>query len=114
MKKVLIYETRHGMTLAWDASTPKLRELALLELFKTLERYDCYQNLPAEHFQFYNMAKRGNATYAEALLILRKQQSAEEYFREVSVTSVGPQAVSLGKPQVAQSVPSGDLEQVAS
>ncbi|MHB8407755.1 MAG: hypothetical protein ACYDHY_06530 [Acidiferrobacterales bacterium] len=84
MKKVLI--THAGKdTLVWDISTAELRDRALIELFGLRHRAGLYQSLPADQFQFFNMAQRDNARYAEALLLFRKDLPGEG-FEEVLVT----------------------------
>lgn len=74
MKTVLIYEHVTG-PMVWDTSTEESRNQAFLDLFEFLSddvntRY--FKDLDVAESQLFNMAKRGAAKFARALLILKE------------------------------------------
>jgi hypothetical protein len=81
MKKILLYGNRKSDDVAFDASTPELELAAFLKLFKILDKdWQCYScgDLNANHKQWYNKAKAGDAE--AALLTARRSYEYEEWY----------------------------------
>ncbi|KKK59521.1 hypothetical protein LCGC14_3033560 [marine sediment metagenome] len=104
MNNIILYENRKSGPIAWDASTPKKREKALLALFKFLdEEWQCYHDLQGDVqlpmrgassigqyaeamlTLWYRRAKDGDAEAAEKLLKSR-QYNEYEGWEEISVS----------------------------
>lgn len=83
MKSVLIFNGA-WRPVVLDTSTPELRDEAFLTLFKLLDDgLNVYKDATAEEFQMLAMARRGNAKYAQALLLVRSERVAERFMEVV-------------------------------
>jgi hypothetical protein len=87
MDKILLYERPdNGQQIAWDISTDELRDRAYLEFFGLMNREfpDIYMNLDPAERQMHEMARRGNARFAQAFMMIRQRGSGEQ-FREITL-----------------------------
>ena len=92
METVLIYSNRKSDARVWNISTPEKRKKAFLSLFNILEdEWDAYADLelfpkdqPIEQVNLYDLAKLGDATAAELLLKMRRDQNYEYEYWSVS------------------------------
>jgi hypothetical protein len=91
MEKILLwagFENDQNISynpIAWDISTTDRRQEGYLALFNFLDSaLFCYRDLDSAERQIYDMAKRGNAKYAEALMVMRRDRPGES-FNEVPV-----------------------------
>lgn len=73
MNKVLVYSGLFTTDpVAWDVSTEELRNKAFLELFRILDSKDYFSVNDVSEMQLRSMAQRGNAKFAQALLIIKQ------------------------------------------
>lgn len=82
MKTVLIYTGDDGEMFVWETTSHELREQAFLDLFGILKERGQFSSLDVVENQLQDMALRGSAKYAQALILVRDIPYAEVPLKE--------------------------------